>query len=142
MFGLFEKYSEIAQATVLNTRLLHTVGEAGRQGGVYEFILEIQPPTGESFRAATKFHGSATIRPPQAGAAIAVKYNPKNRNVKLELKGDPRYDLATLSNAIPQKQKRDDLPRSAPGTPVPSTPKASAPIVQQTLPDELQKEQE
>jgi hypothetical protein len=141
MFGLFENYSETAQATILNSTLLHTVGEAGRQGGIYEFILEVQPATSESFRVATKFHGSATIRQPQAGATITVKYNPKNRNIKVDLKGDPRYDLSILSRTIlqEQKQQREDLLSAAPGTPAASAPKASEQIIRQMMQNESPK---
>ena len=139
MFGLFENYSETAQATVLSSKLLHTVGTAGHEGGIYEFILEVQPATSESFRVATRFHGSATMRQPQTGADITVKYNPKNRNVKVDLKGDPRYDLSILSQAILQEQKqlREDLLSSASGTPTPSAPKASEQIIRQMMQNKL-----
>jgi hypothetical protein len=144
MFGLFARYSETAQATVLSSTLLHSLGEAGSQGGIYEFILEVQPATSESFRVAARYHGPATIRQPQAGAVITVKYDPKKRNIKVDLKGDPRYDMSILSQAIlqEQKQQREELLTSAPGTPISTAPGASEHIIRQMMQNELPKKQE
>lgn len=144
MFGLFKNQSETAQATVLNSQLLHNTGSDEHQGGIYEFTLEVQPPNGVPFRAIVKYHGSSMIRQPQAGAVLTVSYHPKKRDIKLDLKGDPRYDLSILSNALAQEQqqKKARLLSGAPGTPVPAEENASAQIIHQMMQDDPSKKQE
>lgn len=135
MFDFFGKYTETAPATVLAARLLHTTGLPERQGGIYEFVLEVQPATGVPFRTTTKFNCSAMTRVPLAGSVINVKYNPKTQKAKPQLKGDPRYNLTILAHTLKQEaeQRRADLLSSAPGTPVPPNATASAQIIEQMM---------
>src|SRR5713226_7699065 len=121
MFGLFDQYSETAQATVLGAKLLNyrATGEHARPK--YEFLLEVKPAQGEPFRTTTQQHLPPMTRTPLVGETVNVKYNPKNHKVQLEFKGDVRYDLNMLVKAQQEaEQKRQEaILSSPPGTAVP-----------------------
>lgn len=56
-----------------------------------EFVLEVHPPNGQAFKAKTTHHFIRFTHYPQVGHIVNVKYNPKNLEVKLDLKDDIRY---------------------------------------------------
>jgi hypothetical protein len=94
------KYSETAEAIVLDSKLLNPRAVNENNGGTYEFVIEVRSAQREPFRTIVKYHGPRTIRTPMANSVIRVKLNPKTQKVKLMLEGDPRYDLTILARAI------------------------------------------
>ena len=121
MFGIFDQYTEPAQATILSTKLLNyrMTGEHVRHK--YEFLLEVKPTQGEPFRTTIKQHLPPMTRPPQIGETVSARHNPKNHKVQLVFKGDVRYDLNLLVKAQREAaQKRQEaILSSPPGTPIP-----------------------
>ncbi len=55
MFGLFDQYSETAQATVLGAKLLNyrATGEHARPK--YEFLLEVKPAPSSTIQKITRY---------------------------------------------------------------------------------------
>ena len=124
MFG----HHESAQAKVLYAEIVITAWEEEHHTS-YEFVLEVQPPNGQAFRAKTTHHFPSFMPHPQVGDMVYVKYDPKSLKVELNVHGDNRYGYeGEKHKEQAQRQaeiaKRDALLSAQPGMPV--SPAASA----------------
>jgi hypothetical protein len=123
MFGLFEKYDQAAQATILSLKYMHSYRSSSNAVAMkHEFVLDVKPEQDEPFRTTIRQRLPAIIRAPQEGDVVNVKYNAKTKKAKLHLKGDIRYDLNMLVHAQQlDAQKRQEAIRNSPvGTPLPT----------------------
>ena len=125
MFGKHES----VQATVL-----YGQDVTGNWGDVHhvkmEFVLEVHPSDGQTFRAKATHHFLRWRPYPQVGDVVNVKYHPTSRAVALELKDDLRYGEKGLKHQQhTQRQtaqaRRDALLAAPPGTPPASATSAS-----------------
>jgi hypothetical protein len=117
MFG----HHESAQATVLYTQDVSGAWEDRRHRKM-EFVLEVHPAGGQSFRAKTTHHFIIFTPTPQVGDVVYVKYDPKSLEVQLEVNDDNRYGEKGQkrqrdSEREAAQAKRDALLADQPGTP-------------------------
>lgn len=117
---LFGKHFEEAEATVLFVEMLTAYTNTGYQP--YQFILEVRTQSGQTFRTTVKEH-FVLFNHPEVGDVVKVQYDPKSQQVKLDTKGDIRYDAHTKELA--RKAHYDAILSAPPGTPLPKTPVAS-----------------
>lgn len=90
-----------------------------------EFVLEVHSPDGLAFRAKATHHFIRFTHYLQVGDIVNVKYNPKNREVELDLKDDKRCGAKRLKQQEQAERqsaqaRRDALLSSPPGTPATS----------------------
>ena len=116
MFG----HHEPAQATVLFAQDVSGAWEDVSHVKI-EFVLEVHPPNGQTFRAQATHHFIKFTHYPQVGDVIKVKYHPKNREVVLDLQDDVRYGVKRLKQQEQAERKagqarRDALLSAPPGT--------------------------
>ncbi|HLW02328.1 MAG TPA: hypothetical protein VKT82_26970 [Ktedonobacterales bacterium] len=137
MFG----HHETAQAKVLLAEMVIKAWEEEHHTS-YEFVLEVQPPNGQAFRAKTT-HSFPSFTPhPEVGDMVYVKYDPKSLKVELHVHGDNRYGWSgekhhEQAQRQAEQAKRDALLAAPPGTPV-SGVKASGGAGMAGLDPELQ----
>ncbi len=121
MFG----HHEYAQAKVLMAEMVFPTWEEEHHS-TYEFVLEVQPPNGQAFRAKTR-HSFISFTPhPEVGDIVNVKYDPKSQKVELEVHGDNRYGAQgekhrEQAQRQAEQARRDALLSAPPGTPVSSS---------------------
>jgi len=116
MFG----HHEAAQATVLYAQDVSGTWEDAHHVKI-EFVLEVHPPNGQTFRAKTTHHFITFTHYPQVGDVVNVKYHPKSQEVELDLKDDLRYGVKRLKHQEQVERqaaqvKRDALLSATPGT--------------------------
>jgi|SRR5579872_1953509 len=121
MFG----HHESARATVLYAQEVSGIWEEEHHVKI-EFVLEVHPPNGQTFRAKTTHHFILFTHYPQVGDVVNVKYHPKNREVELDLKDDIRYGVKRLKHQEQAERqtgraRRDALLSAPPGTTATST---------------------
>src|SRR6185437_14922017 len=119
---MFGHHHESAQAKVLYAEMVTTAWEEEHHT-TYEFVLEVQPPNGQAFRAKTR-HAFPSFTPhPEVGDVVYVKYDPKNQHVELHVQGDNRYGWEGEKHKQQvqrqaEQAQRDALLSAPPGTPV------------------------
>lgn len=121
---MFGHHHETAQATVLYAEMVITAWEEEHHT-TYEFVLEVQPPNGQAFRAKTRHHFPSFTPHPQVGDMVYVKYDPKSLKVELHVDGDNRYGWEgekhkEQARRQAEQARRDALLAAPPGTPVSS----------------------
>ena len=83
-------------------------------GYTHEVILDVQPENAPAFRAVTK-HGFHLFSKPNAGDVVLVTFDPKSkdRDVRIESKGDQRYDLQAQADqqSMENSARRDAILR-------------------------------
>lgn len=95
---MFDKYQS-AEATILED----ITGGQNKK----EFGLEVHPPDGPAFRAIASYHlPFRSARKPRVGDVVKVKYHPKSRKVKLDVKDDVRYGMKR--EALERQFKRQE----------------------------------
>ena len=87
-----------------------------------EFVLEVHPPNGQTFKAKATHHFIMFTHYPQVGDVVNVKYHPKNLEVELDLKDDIRYGEQRLKHQEQARRqeaqaRRDALLATPPETP-------------------------
>jgi hypothetical protein len=120
---MFGHHHESAQATVLYAEMVINPLEAHQT--TYEFVLEVQPPGGQAFRAKTLHHFPPFTPHPEVGDVVYVKYDPKSLQVELYVDGDNRYGWEGKKHKRQAERQADEARRDAllaapPGTPVSS----------------------
>jgi hypothetical protein len=80
-----------------------------------EIVVDVQTPEGPVERVSFKqqLNGAGYLTP-DAGAVVTVKWNPKNHQARLDLRGDPRYDYDLVKRQ--QKTRLDAEKNAPPGT--------------------------
>jgi hypothetical protein len=104
---LFGKHLEAAEATVLFVEL--------PTHGHYEFILEVCTQAGQTFRTTVR-DSFVPLLEPAVGDMVKVQYDPKSQQVKLDTKGDIRYDQHAKDRA--RKAEHDAILVAPAGTPL------------------------
>ena len=113
---MFDKHLEAAEATVLFVKMLDAYTNTGWQP--YEFILEVRTQSGQPFRTTVKEH-FVLFNNPEVGDVVKVQYDPKSKKVKLDTKGDIRYDAH--AKELARKAQHDAILSAPAGTPVPGS---------------------
>jgi hypothetical protein len=121
MFG----HHESAQAKVLFAEMVVKAWEEEHHTS-YEFVLEVQPPNGQAFRAKTT-HSFPSFTPhPEVGDIVYVKYDPKSLKVELNIHGDNRYGWEGEKHQEQVQRQQEQAKRDALLSAPPGTPPASA----------------
>ncbi len=65
-----------------------------------DFVVDVQPPNGELFRAKVSSPRITTdFKPPTAGAEVGVEYDPKSHEVRFD-KDDPALSMKELGKSL------------------------------------------
>jgi len=123
---MFGKHFEAAEATVL---FIEMRGH-GHPKSLYELILDVRTRDRQTFRTSIKEH-FITFLEPTVGDVVKVQYDPKSKEVKVDIKGDSRYDLHAKDLA--RKAEHDALLAAPAGTPLPQTMAYDAEVSRFTL---------
>ncbi len=110
---MFGKHFEAAEATVLFVEMLNAFTNTGWQP--YQFILEVRTQSGQTFRTTMKEH-FVLFNNPEVGDVVKVQYDPKSQQVKLDTKGDIRYDVH--AKELAKKAQYDAILSAPAGTPL------------------------
>jgi hypothetical protein len=102
----------------------------GLPKSLYELILDVRTQDGQMFRTSIKEH-FAPFLDPSVGDVVQVQYDPKSKVVKVDIKGDPRYDLHAKDLA--RKAEHDAILAAPAGTPLPQTLAYDAEVSRLTL---------
>ena len=105
---MFGKHFEAAEATVLFVEILNH--------GHYEFILDVRTQAGQTFRTTVREYFVPLLEP-SVGDVVKVQYDPKSQKVKLDTKGDIRYDQHAKDRA--RKAEHDAILAAPAGTSLP-----------------------
>ncbi len=99
---MFGKHFEAAEATILFIKYhsggYHGEGDRRNSGdgyATYEVILEVRTRDGQTFRTDIKQYFSLR---PRVGDVVKVKYDPKSKKVKVEVR--PRLDGAPFTCSL------------------------------------------
>jgi hypothetical protein len=114
---MFGKHFEAAEATVLFVEILNSFTNTEWQP--YQFILEVRTQSGQTLRTTVKEH-FVLFNHPEVGDVVKVQYDPKSQQVKLDTKGDIRYDVH--AKELARKAQRDAILSAPAGTPLPGRP--------------------
>ena len=123
---MFGKHFETAEATVIFIEMRHH----GLPKSLYELILDVRTQQGQTFRASIKEHFVPFLEP-TVGDVVKVQYDPKSKEVKVDTKGDARYDQHAKD--IARKAKHDAILAAPVGTPLPQTMAYDAEVSRFTL---------
>ena len=123
---MFGKHFEAAEATVLFIEMR----SHGLPKSLYELILEVRTQNGQPFRTNIKEHFTSFLEP-TVGDVVKVQYDPKSKEVKVDIKGDARYDQHAKDRA--RKAEYDALLAAPAGTPLPQTLAYDAEVSRFTL---------
>ena len=83
----------------------------------YDYVLEVQPETGEAFEAKVRDKFWITgLRPKELDDDVPVRFDPSSKETVFDLDGDPRYDVDAMNARTAQikaetrelKQKHPD----------------------------------
>ena len=111
---MFGKHFEAAEATVVFIEMR----SHGLPKSLYELILDVRTQDGQMFRTSIKEH-FVPFLDPSVGDVVKVQYDPKSKVVKVDIKGDSRYDQHAKDRA--RKAEHDALLTAPAGTPLPQT---------------------
>src|SRR5438552_2264117 len=128
MFGFLRRWGDRgrlpdrAPATVLDVQLLNHRADGEHTRPHYEFIVDVRPVTGAPFRTTVRQRLARMTRVPQIGDEVTAAYAVDRRHTRLELVGDPRFDLSLFAAQVDRAQaaRRDailDAPAGSPVTP-------------------------
>jgi hypothetical protein len=123
---MFGKHFEAAEATVVFIQMR----SHGLPKSLYELILDVRTQDGQMFRTSIKEH-FAPFLDPSVGDVVQVQYDPKSKVVKVDIKGDTRYDLHAKDLA--RKAEHDAILAAPAGTPLPQTLAYDAEVSRLTL---------
>lgn len=96
---MFGKHLEAAEATVVFSEM--------RRHTLYELTLDVRTQDGQMFRTRIKEHFVPPLVVPSVGDVVKVQYDPKSKEVKVDLKGAARDDQHSKDLASPQTQAYD-----------------------------------
>lgn len=111
---MFGKHFETAEATVVFIEMR----SHGLPKSLYELILDVRTQDGQMFRTSIKEHFTPFLDP-SVGDVVKVQYDSKNKVVKVDIKGDPRYDQHAKDLA--SKAEHDAILAAPAGAPLPQT---------------------
>jgi hypothetical protein len=111
---MFGKHFEAAEATVVFIEMR----SHGLPKSLYELILDVRTQDGQMFRTSIKEH-FVPFLDPSVGDVVKVQYDPKSKVVKVDIKGDTRYDQHAKDLA--RNAEHDAILAAPAGTPLPQT---------------------
>ena len=111
---MFGKHFEAAEATVVFIEMR----SHGLPKSLYELILDVRTQDGQMFRTSIKEH-FVPFLDPSVGDVVKVQYDPKSKVVKVDIKGDSRYDQH--AKELARKAEHDALLAASAGTSLPQT---------------------
>lgn len=120
---MFGKHFEVAEATVVFIEM--------RRHTLYELILDVRAQDGQMFRTSIKEHFVYPFLSPSVGDVVKVQYGPKSKEVKVDLKGDVRFDQH--AKELARKAEHDAILAAPAGTPLPQTQAYDADVSRFTL---------
>ena len=89
MFG--RKDWVAAEATVIDARVAKAkVYDDGGTSTRYEYVLEVRPPAGESFRTKVMAPNTSDFLDPKVGNVVKVEIDPKSNDVRFDKNDETR----------------------------------------------------